>query len=117
MTDLVDRDVTTPDQGVDGQPQPAADPVDPAPQLAVVPTRPAVASRRARRGKEPRKVTRYTLDLETQQHKYLRMFALDNDTEASKVMRTLLYLLEADETLRQRVRDELFAEDDEPGED
>lgn len=93
--------------GIPEQP-PAATPT-PAP----APTRPTVASRRARRPKEARKVTRYTLDLETQQHRFLRLFAIQHDVEASKVMRTLLWLLEADPTLQARVIDELFA-DDEP---
>lgn len=75
------------------------------------PTRPAVASRKARRPKEARKVTRYTLDLEREQHAFLRLYALQNETEASKVMRTLLYLLEADASLQQRVYGELFAEE------
>lgn len=76
------------------------------------PTRPAIAPRRARRATAQRKVTRYTLDLETEQHMFLRLFSIQNQTEASRVCRTLLYLLESDPTLQQRVYDELFAEDD-----
>ena len=75
-------------------------------------TRPAVASRHARRPKQPRKVTRYTLDLEASQHLFLRLYSIQNGVEASRVCRTLLFLLEADESLQQRVYDELFAEDD-----
>lgn len=88
-----------------------ADPVD-LPPPGDTPTRPTVASRRARRTREPRKVIRYTLDLEQEQHRFLRLYALQNDVEASKVMRTLLYLLEADDTLQQRVFTELFGADD-----
>lgn len=86
---------------------------DSADVYAAAATRPAVASHRARRPKAPRKVTRYTLDLEANQHTYLRLFAISNGVEASKVMRCLLWLLEADESLQQRVYDELFADDDE----
>ena len=67
---------------------------------------------RARRPKQPRKVTRFTLDLEAAQHQWLRLFSLSNGVESSKVCRVLLYLLEADQSLQQRVYDELFAEDE-----
>lgn len=79
-------------------------------------TRPATASRHARRAARGRNVTRYTLDLETETHKFLRMFAVSNEVEASKVMRALLYLLEAGtqlpagSTLADLVLDEIFAE-------
>lgn len=62
-------------------------------------TRPANASRMARRAPGTRKVTRYTLDLETETHRFLRLFAVSHDVDASKVMRGLLYLLEAGNTL------------------
>jgi hypothetical protein len=78
---------------------------------AEVNTRPAVASRHARRPKEPRKITRYTLDLEAETHRYLRLFAIQADVSASVVMRTLLYLLEADASLQQRVHSEMFADE------
>lgn len=80
---------------------------------AAAPTRPAVASHRARRPRQPRKVTRFTLDLEANQHTFLRLYAISNNTESSRVMRCLLWLLEADESLQQRVYDELFADEDE----
>jgi hypothetical protein len=93
----------------------------PVPGAGLPTTRPAVASRKANRSRNGgRKVTRYTLDLETEQHKFLRMFAITNEVEASKVMRGLLFLLEAgnelpaDKTLSDLVLDEIFAEDDEP---
>lgn len=87
---------------------------DSAPETVAAPTRPAVASRRARRGSAGRRaVTRYTLDLENQQHMFLRLFSLQNDVEASKVCRTLLYLLESDPEVQNRVLNELFADDPE----
>ncbi len=82
------------------------------------PTRPTVASRHARRKNgQARKVSRYTLDLEPEQHKFLRLFAVSNDVDASKVMRTLLHLLEVQaplpsgQTLSSLVLDEIFYED------
>lgn len=96
--------------------------VVPAPVTGLPTTRPAVASRKARRpAGGARKVTRYTLDLETEQHKFLRIYALSNSCEASKVMRALLFLLEAGNelpsgvTLSDLVLDEIFAEEDENG--
>lgn len=87
---------------------------DAAPEVehTLAPTRPAAASRHARRPKAQRKVTRYTLDLESEMHLFLRLYSIQNGVEASRVCRTLLYLLEADESLQQRVYDELFAEDE-----
>lgn len=84
------------------------------------PTRPAVASRRARRpAGGARKVTRYTLDLEAEMHKGLRLFAVSQDVDASKVMRALLWLLMANQelpagvTLADLVLDEIFGAEDE----
>jgi hypothetical protein len=39
---------------------------------------------------------RYTLDLDPVQHKQLKRFALEADTDASAVMRALLVLLDTD---------------------
>lgn len=99
-------------------PEPA---VEPAAEPAVAPaaglptTRPAVASRKAgRRAGDSRKVTRYTLDLEAEMHRGLRLFAVQHECDASKVMRALLWLLMADNelpvgvTLADLVLDEIF---------
>ncbi|MGV8845812.1 hypothetical protein [Tessaracoccus sp.] len=81
-------------------------------------TRPVRAPRRATGTRGTKKVTRYTLDLDGQQHLFLRMFALQNEVDASKVMRTLLYFLESDQDLANRVLDEIFGAElgDEPDE-
>lgn len=50
---------------------------------------------------------RYTLDLTREQHRFLRRFAFDAETDASVVMRALLALLESDEKLAQRVLSDL----------
>lgn len=83
-------------------------------------TRPAVASRKARRpAGGARKVTRYTLDLEAEMHRGLRLYAVTHEVEASKVMRALLWLLMAQTelpaggTLSDLVLDEIFDETEE----
>lgn len=46
---------------------------------------------------------RYTLDLEPEQHKNLKRFALEADADASEVMRALLVLLQTDTGVRNAV--------------
>lgn len=58
-----------------------------------------------------RKVTRFSLDLDKEQHKFLKLFALSNDIKASNVVRALLFLLETDLELANRVIDEIFIDD------
>jgi hypothetical protein len=55
---------------------------------------------------EDRRV-RYTLDLSREQHRFLKRYALDVETDASVVMRALLALLQNDETVARKVRSEL----------
>jgi len=50
---------------------------------------------------------RFTLDLSSEQHRFLRRFALEADTDASQVLRVLLRLLEQDPHLAHRVLTEL----------
>lgn len=46
---------------------------------------------------------RYTLDLEPEQHKNLKRFALEADADASEVMRALLALLHTDTQVKNAV--------------
>lgn len=46
---------------------------------------------------------RFTLDLDPEQHKALKRFALEADADASEVMRTLLAQLQTDTVLRNAV--------------
>lgn len=71
-------------------------------------TRPSVVTRRAAHPK--RKVVRFTLDLDREQHQFLRLFALQNGVQASLVMRTLLYILETNLEIATRVIDEIYAD-------
>lgn len=49
------------------------------------------------------KRVRFTLDLEPEQHKSLKRFALEADADASEVMRALLMLLQNDTQVRNAV--------------
>lgn len=46
---------------------------------------------------------RFTLDLDPEQHKALKRFALEADADASEVMRTLLAQLQTDTALKNAV--------------
>ena len=74
------------------------------------PTRPASADRRAAR--RSTNVARYTVDLDREQRKILADCAFDWAVDRSRIIRTLLYLLEADASLRARVERELFNEEE-----
>ena len=72
--------------------------VESAPQVppATADAAPPPAPVRARR-------VRYTLDLEPEQHKNLKRFALEADADASEVMRALLALLHSDTQVKNAV--------------
>jgi hypothetical protein len=89
-----------------------ATPTNDADPYVTAATRPSAASRKGRRPRAPRAVTRFTLDLEAHQHQALRMFAVVHQVEASVVCRTLLWLLENDKALADRVLDEIFSEEE-----
>jgi hypothetical protein len=73
-------------------------------------TRPNLASRQAKkRGSD---VQRYTVDLDRAQRRTLSLWSAEWEVDKSKVIRTLIYLLEADPKLRERVHNELFYEED-----
>lgn len=57
-----------------------------------------------------RKVIRFTLDLDFEQHKYLKLFSLENGVQSSVVMRTLLLKLETDKKLREKILNMIFSE-------
>lgn len=69
-------------------------------------TRPAAAVRRA--ANRNADVQRYTVDLDKDQRKTLALCAAEWEVDKSRIIRTLLYLLEADDSLRKRVGEELF---------
>lgn len=85
----------------------AAVPEPPTPR-----TRPSqVPHRAARRNGD---VQRYTVDLGREQRRTLALCAADWEVDKSRIVRTLLYLLEADDSVRERVQEELFADEVEP---
>lgn len=73
-------------------------------------TRPANAPRRAARRNTA--VQRYTVDLDKEQRRTLALYAAEWDVDKSRIVRTLLYLLESDAALRDRVQQELFIPDE-----
>jgi hypothetical protein len=54
-------------------------------------------------GRTSARRVRYTLDLAREQHRFLKLFALDAEVDASVVMRVLLDCLEQDAGLAKRV--------------
>ena len=84
--------------------------LSPDPDDAPARTRPAQVDRRAaRRGND---VQRYTVDLDREQRRTLALLSAEWEVDKSRIVRTLLYLLEADESLRERVQAELFEDHD-----
>lgn len=57
-----------------------------------------------------RKVIRFTLDLDFEQHKFLKLFSLENGVQSSVVMRTLLLKLETDKKLREKILNMIFSD-------
>ena len=56
---------------------------------------------------DPSQRVRVSLDLAKTQHKFLKMFAVEAETDASAVLRALLTRLETDEELAEAVRAKL----------
>lgn len=67
-----------------------------------LPSDPPLPSPTAVQKAKPRKV-RFTLDLDPDQHKQLKRFALEADADASEVLRALLVLLHSNTVLRNEV--------------
>jgi hypothetical protein len=65
------------------------------PELAAVP---------AQLPPRPEKRVRFTLDLERDQHRFLKRFSLDAEADAARVMRALLDQLQQDSELANRIR-------------
>ena len=58
------------------------------------------------------KPVRITVDLNPETHRFLRYFSIQNGIPSAMTMRCLLYLLETDINIAQRVVDEIFADDE-----
>jgi hypothetical protein len=72
----------------------------PSPPPAVVAAVPDVQPARSR-AETP---ARFTVELPRTQHRFVKRFALDADTDASTVTRALLNLLETDHQVAERIR-------------
>lgn len=77
-------------------------------------TRPSSVPRQAK--KRGGDIQRYTVDLSREQRRALALWSAEWEVDKSKIVRTLIYLLDADKDLRSRVQDELFYEDGNPDE-
>lgn len=60
----------------------------------------------------PAKIVRFTLDLDTAQHSFLKLFSIENGTKSSVVMRTLLYHLETDPALQADILELIFSSEE-----
>lgn len=91
----------------------SSEPIDAGADIPAQPepsrTRPMHVSHRA--AKRNADVQRYTVDLAKEQRKTLALCAAEWEVDKSRIVRTLLYLLEADPSLKERVRVELFVDD------
>lgn len=71
-----------------------------------------MAARKATKAKSQseRSTIRFSVDLDPEQHKFLKLFSIENGIQASVIMRALIYQLEINEELANRVIDEIFSE-------
>jgi hypothetical protein len=95
------------------RPAPSSAAPGPAADQATAPTarRSGQGRRRRRRAAEGEpNATRYTVDLEAPLHRALHVFALDNQADASEVVRALIRRLDQDPALAAAVVAELEAE-------
>jgi hypothetical protein len=74
-------------------------------------TRPNNVPRQAK--KRSNDVQRYTVDLDRTQRRSLALWSAEWEVDKSKIVRTLIYLLEADPEIRSKVQGELFLEEGE----
>lgn len=77
-----------------------------------VATRPRVVAKNADRSVAQRRIVRFTLDLDREQHNYLKSFAGVNGVKAALVLRALLALMEASPSLAQGVIDSIFDDEE-----
>ncbi len=59
-----------------------------------------------------RKTVRFTIDFDSEQHRFLKLFSLESGVQSALVIRALVYLLEINEDLANAVIREIFAEDE-----
>lgn len=57
----------------------------------------------------PRRIVRFSLDLDVNQRNFIRMFALRNEISASIVMRALIHELESDPDFANKVIDVIYS--------
>lgn len=57
-----------------------------------------------------RKTVRFTIDFDSEQHRFLKLFSLESGVQAALVVRALVYLLEVSSDMANAVIDEIFGE-------
>lgn len=73
-------------------------------------TRPNNVPRQAK--KRSSDVQRYTVDLDRTQRRSLALWSAEWEVDKSKIVRTLIYLLESDPEVRSKVQGEIFLEEE-----
>lgn len=76
----------------------------------VTDTEQRLTSERSDRPRRPAKPIRITVDLDANQHRFLRQYALDAGAKGTEVLRGLLAELAEDEELRSRLTERLLRE-------
>lgn len=64
-----------------------------------------------------RKTVRFTIDFDSEQHRFLKLFSLESGVQAALVVRALVYLLEISEPVANAVIDEIFGVEEDESED
>lgn len=59
---------------------------------------------------EKRKTVRFTIDFDSEQHRFLKLFSLESGVRSALIIRSLVYLLEISDTMANAVISEIFAE-------
>lgn len=68
----------------------------------------APRSFKQRERRDPNRTIRYTIDMDREQHRFLKLFAVHNDVSASVIMRSLGYLLETRHDLATLVMETIY---------
>lgn len=55
-----------------------------------------------------RKTVRFTIDFDSEQHRFLKLFSLESGVQSALIIRSLVHLLEISETMANAVISEIF---------
>jgi hypothetical protein len=96
------------DIALNERPKPSLEPVPETEDLqvataAAAPTEPGQGSGTRRSRPKPHATSRYTIDLDQNQRRALKLFALNLDCDASEVVRSLLSMLQESDEIKREV--------------